>query len=86
MPNVVQKLAPPSQLMLVVALLVAVYHSVVKFNLAHLVGTLFGVALGVYNNDCLVKGNCKVWAWVLAGLYTFGAGAILFNDYENNKK
>ena len=78
------KLAAPSQLMLVVALVAVVYNSLVQFDLAALLGTLVGVAVAVYNNNCLVRGNCKTWAWVLAVLYT--AGVLLGNLAANGKK
>ena len=78
------KLASPSQLMLVVAVVAVVYNSLVQFDLAALLGTLVGVAVAVYNNNCLVRGNCRTWAWVLAVLYT--AGVLLGNLVANNKK
>ena len=77
------KLASPSQLMLVVAVVAVVYNSLVQFDLAALLGTLVGVAVAVYNNNCLVRGNCRTWAWVLAVLYT--AGVLLGNLAANNK-
>ena len=70
--KVYNNLAAPSQLMLVVALVAVVYNSLIHFNLNALLGTLLGVALAVYNNNCLVKGNCRTWAWVLAAFYTLG--------------
>ena len=76
-------LAAPSQLMLVVALVAVVYNSLVKFDLVALVATLLGVAVAVYNNNCLVKGNCTHWAWILAVLYT--SGVLLGNLHANNK-
>ena len=81
---VYNKLSAPSQLMLVVAVVAVVYNSLVQFDLAALLGTLVGVAVAVYNNNCLVKGNCKTWAWVLAVLYT--AGVLLGNLAANAKK
>ena len=77
-------LSAPSQLMLVVALVAVVYNSLVHFDLVALLATLLGVAVAVYNNNCLVKGNCKTWAWVLAVLYT--AGVLLGNVAANNKQ
>tara|TARA_Y100001970_G_C14205273_1_gene843577 strand:+ start:1491 stop:1757 length:267 start_codon:yes stop_codon:yes gene_type:complete len=77
-------LAAPSQLMLVVALVAVVYNSMIHFDLAALLGTVLGVAIAVYNNNCLVKGNCKTWAWVLAALYT--TGVLLGNVVANNQK
>ena len=77
------KLASPSQLMLVVAVVAVVYNSLVQFDLAALLGTLVGVAVAVYNNNCLVRGNCRTWAWVLAVLYT--AGVLLGNLAANNR-
>ena len=76
-------LSAPSQLMLVVALVAVVYNSLVQFDLVALLGTLVGVAVAVYNNNCLVKGNCRTWAWVLAVLYT--AGVLLGNLAANNR-
>ena len=76
-------LSAPSQLMLVVALVAVIYNSLVNFDLPALLGTLVGVAVAVYNNNCLVKGNCTQWAWVLAVLYT--AGVLLGNLAANNR-
>ena len=80
---VYNKLAAPSQLMLVVAVVAVVYNSLVQFDLVALLGTLVGVAVAVYNNNCLVRGNCGTWAWVLAVLYT--AGVLLGNLVANNR-
>ena len=77
-------LAAPSQLMLVVALVAVVYNSLVHFDLEVLVGTLLAVVIAVYNNNCLVKGNCKQWAWILAGLYT--VGVLCGNVIASNKE
>ena len=73
----------PAQLMLVVALVSVVFNSLVKFNLAAFVGTLVGVVIAVYNNNCLIKGDCKTWAWILAILYT--VGVVAGNLYPNNR-
>ena len=70
--NMYNELSHPSQLMLVVALVAVAYNSLVQFDLVALLATLLGVSVAVYNNNCLVKGNCKTWAWVLAVLYTVG--------------
>ena len=75
-------LSSPSKLMLVVALVATLYNSVVQFNLAALLGTLVGVVIAVYNNNCLVQGNCATWAWVLAGLYV--AGVVVGNLAPQN--
>ena len=77
-------LSAPSQLMLVVALVAVVYNSLVHFDLAVLLGTLIGVSIAVYNNNCLVKGNCKHWAWVLAVIYT--TGVLCGNLMVSNKE
>ena len=82
--KVYNNLAAPSQLMLVVALVAVVYNSLVHFDLAALLGTLLGVSLAVYNNNCLVKGNCRTWAWVLAALYTLGV--LIGNLNANNNQ
>jgi len=73
----------PAQLMLVVALVSVVFNSLVQFNLVAFLGTLVGVAIAVYNNNCLIKGDCKTWAWILAILYT--VGVVAGNLYANRK-
>ena len=74
----------PAQLMLVVALVSVVFNALVqKFDLVVFLGTLVGVAIAVYNNNCLIKGDCKTWAWILAILYT--VGVVAGNLYANRK-
>ena len=77
-------LSTSAQLMLVVALVSVVFNALVKkFDLVVLLATLIGVCLAVYNNNCLVQGNCNIWAWILAVIYT--VGVVAGNVYVNNK-
>ena len=75
-------LSTSAQLMLVVALVSVVFNALVKkFDLVVFLGTLLGVCIAVYNNNCLVKGNCNTWAWVLAVVYA--VGVVAGNMYVN---
>lgn len=67
--NVYTGLSDPSKLMLIVALVSVLYSAIIEFDLSILLGTLVYVVIQVYTNDCLVRGKCVTWAWVLSGLF-----------------
>ena len=83
--NVYTGLSDPSKLMLVVALVSVLYSAVVNFDLSVLLGTLVYVVIQVYTNDCLVKGKCVTWAWVLTGLFVVATVLTHFANARRNR-
>ena len=77
--KVVNELSAPAYMMLVVAVASTAYNLVMDMNVPVMVVTLLSVALAVYNDNCLVVGNCDVWAWVVASLYVVGVVADFYN-------